>query len=149
MVGKRPRGFYDSLKKLSNVRLISPWEDTHQLMASSSLVVSITGSCCWEAANMKKSSLLLGNPLYPVGKAIKQCSDLTLLPGVIYDLISNPVEDDSIERIGTLDQWCVKGDFMSLWRETSKEKLNEICAPICVGIENMLAGLTPKGFKRG
>jgi len=149
MVGKRPRGFYDSLKKLSNVRLISPWEDTHQLMAASSLVVSITGSCCWEAANMKKSSLLLGNPLYPVGKAIKQCSDLTLLPGVIYDLISNPVEDDSIERIGTLDQWCVKGDFMSLWRETSKEKLNEICAPICVGIENMLAGLTPKGFKRG
>jgi len=148
MVGKRPSGYYDRIRHLKNVRLISPWEDTQQLMGASSLVASMTGSCCWEAAFMKKPTLLLGNPLYPVGKGIRQCTDLTVLPEVIFDLIQGNVVNDETSRIDALASWSVPGDFMALWRSSNKEAFYAARKAVCQGIENMLAGLTPRGDKR-
>jgi hypothetical protein len=148
MVGKRPRGYYDRIRRLQNVRLISPWENTQQLMAASSLTVSITGSCCWEAAFMNKPTLLLGNPLYPMGNAIAHCTDMTRLPEVIFGLISKEVAEDGASRIDALASWSVPGDFMALWRSANKEAFHAAKASVCKGIENMLRGLTPRGNER-
>lgn len=69
-VGCRPKGFYKELSKISGVVLVSPKEDSHQLIKKASMVISVTGTSCFEAA-------LLGVPAVTASKMY--FSDLMLV----------------------------------------------------------------------
>jgi len=49
-VGNRDRDFYNTLKALPNVRILDPFSSSKDAIAKSSLVISITGTSCYEAA---------------------------------------------------------------------------------------------------
>lgn len=60
-VGCRPRGFYHELSKIPGVILVDPREDSHTLIKKASMVISATGTSCFEAA-------LLGIPAVTASK---------------------------------------------------------------------------------
>lgn len=145
MVGRRPYDFYSRIKELHNVRLISPWVNSMELMRKSSLVVSVTGSCCWEASLLSIPSLLMGSPNYPVGNAVVQCSDLKRLPQQIYSLIGTHFDSDGMNRIMVLDSWCVNAENMAMWSRGNADENLKTAKSLCEGLENMIAGFTPRG----
>lgn len=59
-IGMRPRGFYNRIKSLPDVHLVSPFNDNFELIKKSDLVVTMTGSAAWEAIRLKKPALILG-----------------------------------------------------------------------------------------
>lgn len=62
MIGDRPKNFYDQLKTLPNVRLVSPLEDIKELIKNSSCVIGISGTSCLEAAIANKNVCIIGEP---------------------------------------------------------------------------------------
>lgn len=62
--GLRPLSFYRAIKKHRSVRVVSPYEDTFDLLRRSSGVVTLGSSMGWEAWLMNKPVMLLGDPWY-------------------------------------------------------------------------------------
>lgn len=60
-VGTRPKEFYKKLKQIPNVALISPYENTENLIKKSSGVITLTSTIGMEA-------VLSGKPAYVLGK---------------------------------------------------------------------------------
>lgn len=81
-VGCRPKGFYKELSKISGVILINPKEDSHKVIKSARMVISIAGTCSYEAA-------LLGVPAVTASKTF--FSDLMLVDQ--FNPYENSVED--------------------------------------------------------
>jgi hypothetical protein len=55
-IGFRPPQFYDELRQIPAVRLIDPYADTFQLMEASQLVLSPSGTVCFEAGLLGRKS---------------------------------------------------------------------------------------------
>ena len=88
MKGARPLNFYQRIKHLYNVQLVSPSLDSHDLIKASSVVITITGSTAWEAALYERPVITLGRTCYDCPELINYCPDITLLPSLIRKLIS-------------------------------------------------------------
>ena len=63
-VGRNRLGFYRRLRQIPNVRLIGPWERTPQLLESALGVIVLTSTMGWEAIQMGKLTLVLGDVFY-------------------------------------------------------------------------------------
>ena len=63
-IGMRPPGFYRRLKNLPNVRLISPYEDSHELIGRADLVAVVSSTAGWEAVLYEKPVLTFGRVFY-------------------------------------------------------------------------------------
>jgi hypothetical protein len=72
MLGRRATDFYADLRKLYNVRLISPFVDTFTLIRHCRAVVTVTGTAGWEAYLLGKPCIVLGDVFY------------NFLPGVLH-----------------------------------------------------------------
>ena len=80
--GNRPKDFYDKLKKIPNVRLISPYAHTFDLVKTCSLVVTITSTLGFEA-------LMLGKPVISFGDVYyKACSEVVNASNIYKDEIN-------------------------------------------------------------
>ena len=62
MIGLRKKDFYQRLKELPNIRLISEGIESKLLIEKCIGVVTLAGTACLEAAVMKKNSLCFGRP---------------------------------------------------------------------------------------
>ena len=90
-VGCRPKGFYKELAKIPGVILVDPRQDSHTLIKKASMVVSATGTSCFEAA-------LLGVPAVTASKMF--FSELMLVDQF------NPYEEsveDLLSQANTID----------------------------------------------
>jgi len=66
--GRRKMEFYKVLKKLHNVRILAPWENTDSLIINSIGVIVLSSTMGWEA-------LMHGKPAYILGKLF--CNDIS------------------------------------------------------------------------
>ena len=64
--GRHSDGFYKELRKLHNVKLISPRESGRDLLTSSAGVIVLSGTMGWEA-------MLLGAPVFVLGDVFYDC----------------------------------------------------------------------------
>lgn len=62
MLGRRPKGFYQSLKAIPDVHLVSPFDDNFSLIKQAKAVCVLSGTAGWEA-------IMLGVPVIVVGYA--------------------------------------------------------------------------------
>jgi hypothetical protein len=74
-LGMQPLSFYKELKKIPNVRLISPLASMHDLILGSDGVVTITGTAGWEALMLGKPVLTLGNVFYNVFGGVRKVKE--------------------------------------------------------------------------
>jgi hypothetical protein len=63
MIGRRPRGFYERIRRHANVRLLNPLFDSMTLTRRADLLASITGTAAWEA-------ILMGRPVSDVRRKL-------------------------------------------------------------------------------
>ncbi len=64
MIGRRPEGYYDRIRRHTNVRLINPLSDSMTLSRRADLVAVITGTVGWEALLMGRSVLMFGESFF-------------------------------------------------------------------------------------
>ncbi len=64
MIGCRPAGFYERIRRHTNVRLINPLVDSMALTRRADLLASITGTAAWEAILMERPVLMFGESFF-------------------------------------------------------------------------------------
>jgi hypothetical protein len=90
-VGKREGLFscYDKLRRLPNVVLIHPFEDSHNLIKNADLIIVISGTAGWEALLYGKPVITLGNVFYNNSGLVYKVSNLGELKKAIRQLSKN------------------------------------------------------------
>jgi hypothetical protein len=63
-LGRRPLGYYAAIRRLPNVRLVSPYLDSHELVKRSSAVCVISSTVGWEAILYEKPVVTIGDVCY-------------------------------------------------------------------------------------
>ena len=90
----RPAGFHRSIKKHQNVRLISPFANTVQMIKDSSLVITITGTVGWEAVLLQKPVLTFGEVFYNIFDEVKKVESIEKLPELVCSSLGRMVDYD-------------------------------------------------------
>jgi hypothetical protein len=87
-LGERPPGFYESLKKLPGVVLVSPFENSLSLIKQAALTCVINGTAGWEAIQLGKPAIVIGRPHYVALKdGFVHCPDLSSLPEAVHQAL--------------------------------------------------------------
>lgn len=87
MIGLRPTGFYERIRRHANVRLINPLTDSMALSRRADLVAVITGTVGWEAILMGRPVLMLGESFFSHLGFCHRGSDPAALGALIKDII--------------------------------------------------------------
>lgn len=83
MMGERQLAYYRQLKTLHNVQLLSSRIDSHDLIRSSEVVLTINGSSAWEAILYEKPVIAFGPLCYGFCDLVYRCDDVADLPSVL------------------------------------------------------------------
>jgi len=94
--GSRPFNYYKRLKKLPNVRLISPYTNTTDLIKKSSLVVTITGTVGWEACLLGKRVLTLGDIFYNTFDEVVKVKEIEELSNLIFKNLDKEINEKQL-----------------------------------------------------
>lgn len=99
MLGKRPRGFYETISRMPRVVLVGPETDSLSLIQQAALTVVITGTAAWEAVRLGRPALVIGDsPFLALGEGLVHEPCLAKLPGAIREALSMPpASDEAIE----------------------------------------------------
>jgi capsular polysaccharide biosynthesis protein len=87
MKGERAPGYYRQLKRLYNVRLLSPSVDSHELILNSDVVLAITGTTAWEGILYEKPVIAFGPLGYRFFDLLYECGNVTELPWLIREAL--------------------------------------------------------------
>lgn len=120
MFGFRTRKFYKELKKIPNVKLISPKIKSHSIIKKSKLVVSINGTANWEALLLyQKPSISFGHAFYNHLSMVKYCTSMHNLASLVKEQLENFKYDDQelIDFIIALLRDSTQIDIIRLWRQ--------------------------------
>jgi len=90
-VGRRKGlfSYYNQLKRIPNVVLVHPLEDSHRLIQGADLVVVVSGTVGWEALLYGKPTVTLGNVFYNDSRLVRHADRIADLKSQIQDLIDN------------------------------------------------------------
>jgi hypothetical protein len=92
-LGRRPFGYYRRLRRIPNVRLISPYVDSHDLIRASSAVCVISSTVGWEALLYEKPVITLGDVSYNAFDLVRHVRAFDDLPAVFATAIHRFVPD--------------------------------------------------------
>jgi hypothetical protein len=92
-VGRRPLAYYRRIKRIANVRLISPYVDSHELLRQTNAVLCITGTMGWEALLYEKPVITFGDACYNAFDLVHRIRDVRLLPEVLRMATAEGVPD--------------------------------------------------------
>lgn len=89
MVRFRPFSYYRELKKIPNVKLINPDQNSFELIKNSKLVTVITGTAGWEATILKKPVITFGDIFYNKLSMVKKSREIEQLPYLIKEQLED------------------------------------------------------------
>lgn len=116
MVNYRPRSFYETLRKIPNVKLIAPKVDLFELIAKSKLVFVITSTAGWEAVLLGKPVITFGNVFYNKFSSVTRCEKIEMLPQIIKSSLNLRGNDGEIvDYLSAMLEESVDLDLFSMW----------------------------------
>lgn len=93
-VGRRPLAYYRRLKSIPQVKLISPYIDSHNLIPKAAAIATISGTMGWEGILYEKPVVTFGRAFYNASGLTHPVPDLYDLPSIFQKAIfhwkSNP-----------------------------------------------------------
>lgn len=98
-VGTRPKEFYEKLKKIPNIVLISPHENIENIIKNSSGVITLTSTAGLEAALAGKPVYVLGDVFYSYHPLCREAKGFEELKNKIEDDLINKPNIDNLEDI--------------------------------------------------
>ncbi|MBD3426538.1 MAG: hypothetical protein GF409_04850 [Candidatus Omnitrophica bacterium] len=81
----RPKGFYERLERLPNVKLAPIYADTHNLIGEAEIVSVVTGTTGWEAVQRGKPLITFADNFWDVLALSRKCTDVESLSRDIQD----------------------------------------------------------------
>jgi hypothetical protein len=144
MKGERPRSYYRPLKKLYNVRLVSPAVDSHALILRSDVVFTITGTTAWEGILYEKPVIAFGPVGYRFFELLYECQNITDLPWLIREALHSfkPDRRRLLKLVWSLlesahqGEW---GDSLADARILNRANVNEIAHAIVAELSSQVA----------
>jgi hypothetical protein len=97
--GMRQKYIYDELKKVSNIRIISPYADMVQLIRKSIALVTLNSTAGLEAVFLKKPVIICGSSMYDFPNSVKKVRCMDSLRSTINDVLSKNSDDVKDDRI--------------------------------------------------
>lgn len=82
-LGRRPLSYYRRLRSIPNVRLISPYWDSHDLIKRSAAAVVISSTVGWEALLYERPVITFGEAFYNAFDLVYRARALPDLPGLL------------------------------------------------------------------
>ena len=76
MLGRRPRKYYEHLKKLCNVVLVPPSMDNFTVIRNAKLIFTITGTAGMEGLLLRKPVITLESVIYNKCTLVTQASNV-------------------------------------------------------------------------
>ncbi|MSU55765.1 MAG: hypothetical protein EXS51_00435 [Candidatus Taylorbacteria bacterium] len=129
----RPRSYYKELKKIPNVKFISPTIGGFTLLRHAQLVFTITGSAAWEGLVFKKPAIVFGNQFYNVLSMVKKCAEPETLPFLVKQQLEefSHDEEELLCYTAALIEDSAFLPFIYLWEEEfDEEKKKRGLAPL-------------------
>lgn len=96
MINRRSLSFYKEIKQLPNVKILSPYEDTFELIRNSELIIVITSTVGFESIFFKKPVIVLGNTFYQIFEGVYKETDYTKLPAAVHKAIRNHQDNEEL-----------------------------------------------------
>ena len=127
MVGWRTKKFYKDLKKIPNVKLISPKYDNNKLIKNSLCIFTVCGTSGWEALMMKKPVFLIGESFYRKLSMVKYIVNLDDIKSEL-QWLSNEYqhsEDELIEFVSCIINQSFPFPFDYFWGTTDDDNIFE------------------------
>lgn len=117
MFGYRPRNFYKELKKIPNVKLISPLTPGFNITKNAKLITTLTGTAGWEGIMLKKPVITFGDVFYNILPMIRRCRNIEDLPNIVKDQLENFNYDEKalINLIVAIFKESAPLDLTQLW----------------------------------
>lgn len=94
MLGLRPLGYYERLKRIPNVRLVDPFMSSLELVRNAQLVLTITGTVGWEALLLGRPVITFGDVFYNVLDCVRKCKNVEDLPQLTRDCLDHSPHDE-------------------------------------------------------
>jgi hypothetical protein len=117
-LGKRPKGFYERINSMPDVKLVSPFMDNFELIKNSRLVCTITGTAGWESILLGKPPVVIGNVHYlAIAEGLVHCHDLSKMSEAIKEAMTmQPVRDEVlINYIASIMTLGVEMSAADMW----------------------------------
>lgn len=116
MLGRRTAEYYGRIRALPNVRLVSPFTDSFEIIGRSSAVFTITGTPGLEAIILKRPVIVLGAAYFRFYPAAVDASRIapTEWPGLIAHALADFVHDEDIlvTFLGALFEQAFRGTYV-------------------------------------
>lgn len=127
MFGYRTRAFYRELKKIPNVKLMSPSLSSFLLIREAQLVVTLTSTVGWEAVLLQKPVITFGDVFYNALSGVRRCHDIEGLPHLIRVQLDSFVhnEEELIQFIGRIYHESVPLDLADMWQREQGARVKE------------------------
>ena len=110
----REISYYKEILEIPNVRLYHPTSNIEELIAKSSLVISISGTSGLEAAFFQKPSIVMADLGYTILPSIQKLDSIENLPNLIRNGLDMKVEANDLDRYLTiLDEHSFDFDLKS------------------------------------
>ena len=125
MVSFRPRSFYLELRKIPNVKLMSPAVGGFRILQNAKLVTVITGTTGWEATLLKKPVISFANIFYNDLSFVKRSYNIEQLPLLVNEQLENFHYDENelVRFIAAILENSCEIDLVRLWtQETDRAK---------------------------
>jgi len=115
--GYRSRFFYKELKKIPQVRLISPTEVSFGITERAKLVFTSTGTTGFEALMLKKPVIVFGDVFYSLLPMVKRCAAVADLPYLIKEQLERHTHDEValIDLITAVYKESAEIDLTQIW----------------------------------
>lgn len=117
MVDYRLRSYYQELKKIPNVKLISPEVVSFDLLKKAKLVTTITGTVGWEGVQLGRPVITFGHVFYNTLSGVKNCRTPEELPYLVKDQLENfnYNEKELIAFLAAIFEESVELDLLHAW----------------------------------
>lgn len=136
--GWREIEYYKKLNSLPNVKLISPFINSHSLIKESELVTTITGTAGFEAIMYGKPAIVFGDPHYSVIPFVYNCDSPENISQLIRTALTDHEHNDEVlvEYLTSLFEKSFK--LPSNVRQSPKEAADAVSPLIIEQINKIL-----------
>jgi len=92
-LGRRPPGYYEAIRRIPNVRLLSPFLDSHDIIKACSAVCVISSTVGWEAILYEKPVVSLGDVFYNAFNLVQRVGSMADLAPALRRAVDDFVPD--------------------------------------------------------
>ncbi|MFA5935778.1 MAG: hypothetical protein WC787_02920 [Patescibacteria group bacterium] len=146
MAEYRPRRYYEALKKIPNVKLLSPALSSFGITPHAKLIFTITSSVGWEATLLKKPVISFGHWFYNSLSFVTHCKEIERLPFIVKEKLENhrPDDEELTALVTAILEDSVLVALPQLWEiESDPQKKKDGLKPLADLLAKKLGESTP------